>query len=73
MADEQILGLRCACGWESRGRTDDLVAAATEHGRRLHNMTPTRAEVLAMVVPVEELSDASASQGPGEDAGDARG
>jgi hypothetical protein len=73
MADERILGLRCACGWESRGTTDDLVAAATEHGRRLHNMTPTRPEVLAMVVPVEELADASASHRPDEDGPKARG
>ena len=73
MADEQILGLRCACGWESRGKTDDLVAAATEHGRRLHNMTPTRADVLAMVVPVEELSDALTRRGPDDDAQEVRG
>jgi predicted small metal-binding protein len=43
--------LRCACGWESGGDEDELVAAAQEHGRRHHNMLPTREEVLAMVLP----------------------
>jgi predicted small metal-binding protein len=42
--------LRCACGWEASGSEDEVVAAATEHGERVHNMRPTRAEVLAMVV-----------------------
>jgi predicted small metal-binding protein len=48
--------LRCACGWETSGTEDEVVAAATEHGERVHNMRPTRAEVLAMVVP-EPASD----------------
>ena len=51
MGDRQILRLRCACGWETTGTEEDLVAAAVEHGRRVHNMTPTREEVLAMVLP----------------------
>jgi predicted small metal-binding protein len=42
--------LRCACGWETAGSEDEVVAAATEHGERVHNMRPTRDEVLAMVV-----------------------
>lgn len=42
--------LRCACGWETAGTEDELIAAATEHGERVHNMRPTRDEVLAMVV-----------------------
>lgn len=49
MGDE-VLRLRCACGWETTGTEDDLVAATQEHGRRMHNMLPTRAQVLAMVV-----------------------
>lgn len=44
-----ILHLRCACGWGTSGTLDELVVAATEHGRRLHNMEPTREQVLAMV------------------------
>jgi len=47
--DEHLL-LRCACGWETRGTVDELVVTAREHGRRLHNMEPTRDQVLAMVV-----------------------
>jgi predicted small metal-binding protein len=46
----EYLLLRCACGWETRGTVDELVAATREHGRRLHNMEPTRDQVLAMVV-----------------------
>jgi hypothetical protein len=30
---------------------DELVEAAREHGARLHNMTPTREQVIAMLVP----------------------
>lgn len=48
--------LRCACGWETSGTEDEVVAAATEHGDRVHNMRPTRSEVLAMVLP-EGASD----------------
>ena len=48
MTDAQ-LHLRCACGWETTGSEDEVVAAATEHGERVHNMVPTRDEVLAMV------------------------
>lgn len=51
MADTQILRLRCACGWETTGTEDELVVAAVEHGRRVHNMTPTRDEVRAMILP----------------------
>jgi len=42
--------LRCACGWEAAGGEDELIAAATEHGERVHNMRPTRDQVLAMVI-----------------------
>lgn len=47
-ADGAPLLIRCACGWETRGSEEDVVAAAEEHGRRVHNMVPTRADVLAM-------------------------
>lgn len=33
------------------GTEDDVVVASVEHGRRLHNMTPTREEVIARAVP----------------------
>ncbi len=40
--------IRCACGWEVTGTEDEVIAATIEHGRRLHNMMPSRDEVLAM-------------------------
>jgi hypothetical protein len=49
MAD-QTLTVRCACGWEASGPEPAVVAETVEHGRRLHNMVPTREEVLAMAV-----------------------
>jgi len=42
--------VRCACGWEKTGAEDDVIVGTTEHGGRLHNMTPTRDEVLSMTV-----------------------
>lgn len=54
--------VRCVCGWESTGPTDDVVAAATEHGRRVHNMVATREQVLAMAVdPATDADDGSRS------------
>jgi predicted small metal-binding protein len=43
--------LRCACGWETIGSEPELIAATEEHGRSVHNMVPTRDEILAMVIP----------------------
>ncbi|HEX7171634.1 MAG TPA: DUF1059 domain-containing protein [Candidatus Limnocylindria bacterium] len=42
--------LRCACGWEANGSEEELIVAATEHGEQVHNMRPTREEVMAMVI-----------------------
>lgn len=50
MTDAEPMRLRCACGWEARGTEEELVIAATEHGERVHNMRPTRDEVVAMVI-----------------------
>ncbi|MGH2455406.1 MAG: DUF1059 domain-containing protein [Candidatus Limnocylindria bacterium] len=50
MTDAPSVRLRCACGWETTGTQDEVIAAATQHGDRVHNMRPTREEVLAMVV-----------------------
>jgi len=50
-APDGNLRLRCACGWDARGTQEQLVAAAVEHGRRLHNMEPTTDQVMAMIVP----------------------
>ena len=48
--DDEKITVRCVCGWETTGAEDVVVVATVEHGRRLHNMTPTRDEVLAMAV-----------------------
>jgi len=53
--DDQPMTVRCACGWETTGPEEDVVAATIEHGRRMHNMTPTRQEVLAMAVGAPEI------------------
>ncbi len=48
--NDEPLHLRCVCGWETRGTEDEVVQAATDHGVKVHNMHPTREEVMAMVV-----------------------
>jgi predicted small metal-binding protein len=63
MTDEP-LRLRCACGWETTGSEDELVEATQEHGRRMHNMLPTREQVLAMVVEPEGTRADAAADGP---------
>jgi predicted small metal-binding protein len=50
MTANGTLLVRCACGWETTGTEDAVVAATQEHGRRLHNMQATREDVLAMAV-----------------------
>lgn len=52
--DGETITVRCACGWETTGLEDDVIAATIDHGRRLHNMTPTRDEVLDMAVSPQE-------------------
>ena len=46
--EQTNLRIRCVCGWEVRGPEDEVVPATQEHGLRVHNMTATRDEVLAM-------------------------
>lgn len=48
---DQTLLVRCACGWETTGTEDEVIAATREHGVRLHNMDATREQVLAMATP----------------------
>jgi len=50
MTEAPPMRLRCACGWEASGTEEELIAAAAEHGERVHNMRPTRDEVMAMVI-----------------------
>ena len=45
-----VLRVRCACGWEVSGLEDVVIEATQEHGRRSHNMTATREQVLAMAI-----------------------
>jgi predicted small metal-binding protein len=45
---DDSLTVRCACGWETHGSEDEVVAATLEHGERRHNMTATRQVILAM-------------------------
>jgi len=51
--DETTITVRCACGWEAAGPEDAVVDATQDHGRRIHNMSATRDEVLAMALPTE--------------------
>jgi predicted small metal-binding protein len=43
--------VRCECGFEARGRRDDLIAMVQKHGREAHNMEATPEQVLAMARP----------------------
>lgn len=63
--DAEPLTVRCACGWETRGDEEKVVAATQEHGRRVHNMVPTREEVLAMVVAARAEGDPAGGAGAG--------
>ena len=56
--------LRCACGWEMAGDTEAVVAAAQDHGRRVHNMAATREQVLAMAVEPSSTASPSNPAGP---------
>ena len=58
---EPQLQTRCACGWETTGREDDVVAATIDHGLRVHNMGGTREEVLERAERVEPSQPAEAS------------
>jgi hypothetical protein len=67
--------VRCACGWQTIGSEDVVVRDTQEHGRRLHNMLPTRDEVLAMVLPASGAgheADSSTVKPPGPDTNQGR-
>ena len=51
--DHMTWKLTCACGWESTGSEDEVVEAAQEHGRNLHNMDVSREQALAMAVALD--------------------
>jgi hypothetical protein len=58
---DTTLTTRCACGWTTTGPVDAVVAATIEHGQRIHNMTATPEQVLAMAVPASERIEPDAS------------
>lgn len=45
--------VECDCGWSCRGTEDEVVVACTAHGREVHGMELSRAQVLAVSKPVE--------------------
>ena len=59
---DEVITIRCACGWETTGAEDDVIGATVEHGRRPHNMTPTRDEVLAMAIERTRAQDITAGE-----------
>ena len=64
--DDEPITVRCACGWQTTGTEMEVMTATIDHGRRLHNMTPTHEEVLAMAVPMTDDRESPVRQpGPG--------
>jgi hypothetical protein len=61
--------VRCVCGWESAGPTEDVIAATSEHGQRVHNMSATREQILAMAVATPAAPSAASSIDPGAGGG----
>lgn len=59
MAETTEYTNRCACGWEVTGSLDDVVDATIDHGRRIHNMEATRAQVIAAVGGPAAADDAA--------------
>ena len=44
----------CDCGWSARGTEEEIVAAAQHHGREVHDLVPTREQVLDRAKPIVE-------------------
>jgi hypothetical protein len=63
---EQRIRTRCACGWESTGSLEVVVAATIDHGRRVHNMLGTREQVLeqAEILPPDDEVPGTVTRGP---------
>ena len=45
--------LECECGWRTRGNEDEVVRRAQEHGREVHDIEPSRDQVLSAAKPVQ--------------------
>ena len=58
---QPTLRTTCACGWETTGPEDDVVAATLDHGLKVHNMGGTREEVLARAERIDPPEADSAS------------
>jgi Protein of unknown function (DUF1059) len=59
--DDETITVRCVCGWEATGPEDVVVEETRDHGRRVHNMTATREDVLAMAVAPADREDTPAT------------
>jgi len=46
--------LTCACGWETDGAEEAVVAETQAHGRQLHNMDVTAEQARAMATRVDD-------------------
>jgi len=51
--------VRCVCGWETTGPTEDVIAATRDHGERIHNMAATREQIMAMAVATPTMAPPS--------------
>lgn len=57
---EADLIVTCVCGVQWRGTEAELVPLVQQHGREVHNMEATADQVLAMAVPADTPSEATA-------------
>jgi predicted small metal-binding protein len=62
MTDDGTWTNACACGWQVSGTQDEVVDATIEHGRRIHNMAATRADVIAAMTMADAEEDAPESR-----------
>jgi predicted small metal-binding protein len=49
---QSLLVVRCECGFEVRGKEDEIVPALQKHAGESHNMKVTREQVLARARPI---------------------
>jgi predicted small metal-binding protein len=42
----------CLCGWQCRGTEDEVVEQVIVHGREVHGVESTRAEILTIAIDV---------------------
>lgn len=59
--------ITCACGWTVDGEEDDVVRAAQDHGRRLHNMDVTPEQAMAMASPSTKAGSSDSAGGAAAD------